>query len=144
MIGWGWNVPVGVQGTGWKGVGVGEALGAAVTRTKGRAGAAGAAVPHPARSNPARKVRWINFLILYCDEGGLVGVFAAVGIEVEVAVGNEVEVAVGMEVAVAVGSSVAVGISVGVEVAVGKFGITVTPGTGVRVGMFGTQSLCPA
>ena len=136
--------PVGVQGIGWKGVGVGEAFGAAVTRTNGRAEAAGAAVPHPASRNPARKMTWINFLIRYCEGGGLGGVFVDVGIEV--AVGSGVEVAVGMEVgvAVAVGNSVAVGISVGVEVAVGKFGTTVTPGTGVRVGMFGTQSLCPA
>ena len=48
--------PVGVQGIGWNGVGVGEALGAAVTRTKGRAEEAGATVPHPAKSNPARNI----------------------------------------------------------------------------------------
>ena len=33
---------------GWKGVGVAEALGAAVTNTNGNAGGAGAAVAHPA------------------------------------------------------------------------------------------------
>ena len=32
----GWRVPVGVQGIGWKGVGVGEAFGAAVTSAKGK------------------------------------------------------------------------------------------------------------
>jgi len=30
--------PVSVEGIGWKGVGVGEAFGATVTRTKGRVG----------------------------------------------------------------------------------------------------------
>jgi hypothetical protein len=46
-----WSVPVGVQGIGWKGVAVGEAFGAAVTNTKGKAGGAGAGAkaPHPAR-----------------------------------------------------------------------------------------------
>jgi hypothetical protein len=39
-VGDGKNVPVGVQGIGWKGVGVGEAFGAAVTRTNERAGCA--------------------------------------------------------------------------------------------------------
>ena len=69
--------------------------------------------------------------------------FVAVGIEVQVAVGSDV--AVGMDVEVEVGSSVAVGISVKVDVAVGKFGTTVVaPGTGVRVGILGTQSLWPA
>jgi len=33
----GWYVPVGVQGTGWKGVGVGEAFGGTVKRTNGKA-----------------------------------------------------------------------------------------------------------
>src|SRR5574338_41693 len=37
------NVPVGVLGSGWKGVGVGEAFGAAVTSVKGRAGGSFAA-----------------------------------------------------------------------------------------------------
>jgi hypothetical protein len=62
-IGVGWNVPVGVHGMGWKGVGVGEALGAAVTSTNPGSAAAGADAPHPARRNPARKVRWISLLI---------------------------------------------------------------------------------
>lgn len=53
---------------------------------------------------------------------------------------------VGVRDAVAVGSSVEVGTSVvatgcEVSVAVGKSGTMVTPG--VRVGTFGTQSLCP-
>jgi hypothetical protein len=60
-------VPVGVQGIGWKGVGVGEAFGAAVTRTNGSAACpldgAGARAPHPARSNPARTMMWKDFLI---------------------------------------------------------------------------------
>lgn len=33
---------------------------------------------------------------------------------------------------------------VGDGVSVGKSGMIVTPGTGVRVGMLGTHSLCPA
>lgn len=37
-VGWASRVPVGVQGIGWKGVGVGEAFGAAVTRVNGKAG----------------------------------------------------------------------------------------------------------
>ena len=36
IVGVGGSVPVGVQGIGWKGVGVAEAFGAAVTNTKGR------------------------------------------------------------------------------------------------------------
>ena len=39
-----------VQGMGWKGVGVGEAFGAAVTNSNGRDPWAGALPPHPARS----------------------------------------------------------------------------------------------
>jgi hypothetical protein len=35
IVGVGGNVPVGVQGIGWKGVGVADAFGAAVTKTKG-------------------------------------------------------------------------------------------------------------
>jgi hypothetical protein len=50
-------VPVGVHGRGWKGVGVGEAFGAAVTRTNGRTAWAlaglGARAPHPASTYPA-------------------------------------------------------------------------------------------
>jgi hypothetical protein len=56
-VGAGWNVPVGVQGIGWKGVAVGEAFGAAVTNVKGRVDEVGAYVPHPASSNPARSVK---------------------------------------------------------------------------------------
>ena len=58
-----------------------------------------------------------------------VGGTSVVGICVEVAVGGS-----------RVGTSV-VGIGCEVLVAVGKFGMTVMPG--VRVGTFGTQSLCP-
>ncbi len=63
----------------------------------------------------------------------------SVGIKVEVAVGGSfVAVFVG---GIAVAACVAV--CVAVEVAVGKSGTIVTPGIGVRVGMLGTQSLCP-
>jgi hypothetical protein len=55
------------------------------------------------------------------------------GVNVADAVGMNVDVAVG-------GTVVAVGINVLDGVAVGKSGIIVTPGTGVRVGTFGTQS----
>ena len=48
------SVPVGVQGMGWKGVGVGEAFGAEVTMTKGSEGDAGALLPHPASKRAAR------------------------------------------------------------------------------------------
>ena len=48
------SVPVGVQGIGWKGVGVGEAFGADVTRAKGKACCSmGALLPHPASSKAA-------------------------------------------------------------------------------------------
>lgn len=56
-------MPVGVQGIGWKGVGVGDAFGAAVTKTNGRVGE-GAAFPHPASSNPARSVKRKNLFII--------------------------------------------------------------------------------
>lgn len=65
--------------------------------------------------------------------GGGVTVKASVG--GIVAVGSAV-VAMGGEVFVAAGSEV--------FVAVGEAGIVVAPGTGVRVGTFGTQSLWPA
>jgi hypothetical protein len=53
-----------------------------------------------------------------------------------------------MNVDVAVGGSASVlvagtAVSVGDEVTVEKSGMEVTPGMGVRVGIFGTQSLCP-
>jgi len=55
-----------------------------------------------------------------------------------------VAVDVGIEVGVAVAVAVDVGVAVGgSEVLVGKVGMTVTPGTGVSVGMFGTHSLWP-
>jgi hypothetical protein len=51
------SVAVGERGMGWKGVGVGEAFGAAVTSAKGRAAgwfAADTKVPQPVRRYPAR------------------------------------------------------------------------------------------
>jgi len=66
------------------------------------------------------------------------------GSGVSVAVGICVAVDVGIEVGVAVAVAVDVGVAVGgSEVLVGKVGMTVTPGTGVSVGMFGTHSLWP-
>ena len=58
-------VPVGVQGIGWKAVGVGEAFGAAVTNLNGKAGCVGvgARAPHPASRYPARSIIQINFFI---------------------------------------------------------------------------------
>jgi len=137
-------VPVGVHGMGWKAVGVGEAFGAAVTNANGKAccalGTVDAKAPHPARRYPARRVILISFLIRYCA-GGDVGVLVAVG----VAVGGVVCVAVGVGGSVGVDVGVSVdGTVVAVGVAVGNSGITVTPGMGVRVGTFGTQSRCPA
>ena len=63
------------------------------------------------------------------DVGVGVGGISVVGISVEVAVGSSI-----------VGTSV---VGTGCEVfdAVGEFGTSVIPG--VRVGTFGTQSLCP-
>lgn len=65
---------------------------------------------------------------------GLGGVFDAVN----------VGATVGRDVDVAVGGGRLVSVGLGVLVAVGKSGITVTPGTGVRVGILGTHSNCPA
>ena len=134
--GCGRSVPVGVQGIGWKGVGVGDAFGAEVTRTNGSAGDAGtgASVPHPTSKILARSNTCKSFFICY-SAAGVIGVFE--GVKVGVAVGVDVEVAVG-GMLVAVGTSVADGVTVGV--AVGKLGRLVTPGTGVRVGTLGTQS----
>ena len=54
------------------------------------------------------------------------------------------KVALGVDVAVAEGAVVAVdGSLVSDGVSVGKVGMTVTPGTGVSVGILGTQSFCP-
>lgn len=72
------------------------------------------------------------FFIRYCG-AGLGGVFD--GVNVGAVVGGDVNVAVG-------GTLVSVGI--GVYVAVGKSGMIVMPGTGVRVGTLGTHSRCPA
>ena len=48
--------PVGVQGMGWKGVGVGDAFGADVTIANGKDfdGLTGALLPHPASMSAAR------------------------------------------------------------------------------------------
>jgi hypothetical protein len=70
----------------------------------------------------------------YCEGMNvLVEVGEGVTVKVEVAVGEFVEVGTGV---------VAMGVAVSVDV--GKSGIVVVPGIGVRVGTFGTQSLCPA
>ena len=132
------SVPIGVQGIGWKGVAVGDAFGAAVTNTNGKAGCTladtGARVPHPA-SSPARRITWKKFFMCYWE--GVIGVFVLVGIgegvTVKVSVGGSVELGVTV---VATGSEVFVD--------VGKSGMEVVPGMGVRVGRFGTQSLWPA
>jgi hypothetical protein len=130
IVGVGGSVPVGVQGTGWKGVIVGDAFGAAVTNTNGRddwAGA-GARVPQPARRIPASKMTCSVFFMRY-SAAGLGGVLEAV--KVGAMVGEDVNVALG-------GMLVSVGLSVFVDV--GKSGTMVTPGTGVRVGTLGTHS----
>jgi hypothetical protein len=71
------------------------------------------------------------FLIPY-GETGVSGVLDAVAVLINVAVG----------ICVSVGAVVAVD-GINVFVAVGKFGITVTPGMGVCVGTFGTQRSWP-
>jgi hypothetical protein len=68
MIGVGWIVPVGVHGTGWKGVGVAVAFGAAVTSTNDRTGwtlaEAGARLAHPVSNAIAiRKRLRVSFMI---------------------------------------------------------------------------------
>ena len=127
-------MPVGVHGMGWKGVGVGDAFGAAVTNTNGKAGCAGAKLPHPASSIPARSMTRKVLFMRYGDSG-VIGVRDGVAVLLNVAVG----------ICVSVGAVVLVGgTGVLVLVVVGKFGTTVTPGTGVCVGTFGTQSNWPA
>jgi hypothetical protein len=72
----------------------------------------------------------------YCEGSSAV---VGVGVGVEEGVTVKVEVGGGVELGTAV---VAVGNEVFVEV--GKSGMVVAPGTGVRVGTFGTHSLWPA
>ena len=138
---------------GWKGVGVGDALGAAVTNTNGNADCAGATVPHPASIELARRIPMQVFLMSYGNGvidgvcvmdavGVIVAVYAVVGEAVGVGEEVEIKVEVAVDGIVNVGTVVFVRVCVAVEV--GKFGMIVTPGMGVRVGMFGTQSLCPA
>jgi hypothetical protein len=72
-------------------------------------------------------------------------VAAGTGIWVREAVGVGEEVAMNVCVAVAAGGCVNVGgTDVNVAVEEGKTRVMVTPGIGVRVGMFGTHNLCPA
>jgi hypothetical protein len=77
---------------------------------------------------------WNVFFMRYCGDG-LGGVFD--GVKVGGVVGADVNVALG-------GTIVSVEMIICVAVAVGKSGIIVTPGTGVRVGTLGTHSSCPA
>ena len=133
---------------GWKGVGVDEAFGARVTKANGNVGwiFADAAVWHPASPalsmietmRLARKITCIVFFICYGNDVMVaVGVLVAVGAVVGVSVTKVVGVSVGG--CVNVGAVVKVGVAVFVDV--GTSGMMVTPGTGVRVGTFGTQSL---
>ena len=62
----------------------------------------------------------------------IVSVGDGVKVKVDVRVGGSVELGTGV---------VAMGVDVSVDV--GKSGTVVVPGIGVRVGTFGTQSLCP-
>jgi hypothetical protein len=72
----------------------------------------------------------------------LVGAGAVVDVGVSVGgTGEEVEMKVDVSMG---GANVALGSGVVEGVCVGKLGMMVTPGTGVRVGMFGTHSNCPA
>lgn len=57
--------PVGVQGMGWKGVGVGEEFGADVTIAKGSEEEAGAILPHPASKSAVKMIlRCANFMAM--------------------------------------------------------------------------------
>ena len=75
-----------------------------------------------------------NVFRIYYGETGVSGVLDAVAVLINVAVG----------IWVSVGAVVLVGgTGVFVLVVVGKLGSTVTPGMGVCVGTFGTQSIWP-
>ena len=137
---------------GWKGVGVDEAFGARVTKANGNVGwiFADAAVPHPASPalsmieamRLARKITCIVFFICYGNDVMVaVGVIVAVGAVVNVETGVTVTKVVGVSVGGCVNVGAAVKVGVAVFVDVGSSGMMVTPGTGVRVGTFGTQSL---
>src|SRR6266496_5006884 len=63
IVGCGAGEPVGVQGIGWKGVGVSVAFGAEVTKTNGRVVWAGARVPHPTSNILARSITWKSLFI---------------------------------------------------------------------------------
>jgi hypothetical protein len=70
VIDWERSVPVGVQGKGWKGVGVGDAFGAEVTITKGGVGGAGALLPHPASKRAARMIlQRMEFMVMWFELG---------------------------------------------------------------------------
>ena len=138
-IGKGLKLPVGVQGTGWKGVGVAVAFGAAVTKTKGRGGCAWADVILPQPESRMLTSNMIRIKFLIYSGAGLTGVG---GTSDGVNVGGTLVAVGGTSVAVG-GTSVAVGTIISVGVKVGKSGMTVTPGLGVRVGTFGTQSSWP-
>lgn len=68
------SVPVGVQGMGWKGVGVGEAFGATVTRENGTDCGVGAAVPHPASRTATRMIQRVSFIAV--DWSGMLSAMA--------------------------------------------------------------------
>jgi hypothetical protein len=94
-------------------------------------------LPHPeSRTLTSKRVR-IRFLIY--SGAGLTGADGTG--DGTTVVGTSVA-AGGTSVAVA-GTLVAVRIIISVGVKVGKSGMTVTPGVGVRGGTFGTQSNCP-
>jgi hypothetical protein len=86
-------------------------------------------------SSPVRKITWKRLLICYWEDG--MGVFVLVdigkGVTVKASVGGNVELGATV---VAMGSEVFVD--------VGRSGMLVMPGMGVRVGTFGTHSLWPA
>lgn len=120
---------------GWKGVGVAEALGAEVTKMNGRAGCVetGAGFAHPTSNRLAMSITRNDFLMDYSLGVRVNGTSEAVKVGTTV-VGTGVNVCVGNAVASEVGS----------DVAVAMVGMIVTPGTGVRVEMSGTQRSCPA
>jgi hypothetical protein len=140
---------VGVQGTGWKGVGVGDAFGAGVTKTKGSAGWVGAVFPHPASPalsmiearRLARKTTWGCLFIRYWGVAGVFVTIVFVGWGVNDAVGDGgtgEDVTMNVEVAVG-GREVMDGVvvQVGVKNTAVRVGVT----AGMRVGTFGTHSL---
>jgi hypothetical protein len=132
---WADEKTVGVQETGWKGVGVGDEFGAAVTNTNGRDDClvGNAAAPHPA-SNALSMIKARRL----AGETTRISFFICYGKKVMVAVGMKVDVGASVEVGCGVKEDVGDGgtgedVAMNVEVAVG--GGDVNEGVAVQAGV---------